>query len=192
MLVRAWGLMGLVAAALGLGLLLVLLRAGWAPGAPTGSGTPRHLAYLQATTASFAAIVACQIGTAFAARTDRTSLRRVGLFGNRMLVWGIAFEVAFAAAVIYAPPLQIVFGTAALPGWVVACLLPMPAACGASTRSSGGRDAAGRPRADAPERHRRRGRLGSLLSAGGAGRARPCPLTLRATPFGRPPPRAHR
>jgi calcium-translocating P-type ATPase len=127
MLLRAWGLMGLVAAALGLGLyLLVLFRAGWVPGAPTGSGTPLHLAYLQATTASFAAIVACQIGTAFAARTDRTSLRRVGLFGNRMLMWGIAFEIAFAAAVIYAPPLQIVFGTAALPGWVVACLLPMP------------------------------------------------------------------
>ncbi|GAA4542101.1 cation-transporting P-type ATPase [Pseudonocardia xishanensis] len=127
MLLRAWGLMGIVAAALGIGLfLLVLLRAGWTPGAPTGPGTALHEVYLQATTASFAAIVACQIGTAFAARTDRTSLRRVGFTSNRMLLGGIAFELAFAAAVIYAPPLQVVFGTAGLPAWVLACLLPMP------------------------------------------------------------------
>lgn len=127
MLLRAWGLMGSVAAALGIGLfLLILLRAGWTPGTPTGPGAALHEVYLQATTASFAAIVACQIGTAFAARTDRTSLRGIGVFSNRMLLGGIAFELAFAAAVIYAPPLQAVFGTAGLPAWVVACLVPMP------------------------------------------------------------------
>ena len=127
MLLRAWGLMGVVAAGLGVGLfLLVLTRGGWTPGAATGPGSPLHQVYLQATTASFAAIVACQIGTAFAARTDRTSLRRIGLFTNRMLLAGIVFELVFAGAVIYAPPLQTVFGTAALPGWVLACLLPMP------------------------------------------------------------------
>ena len=43
-------------------------------------GTPLHDAYLQATTMTFAGIVACQIGTAFAARTERASLRSVGLF----------------------------------------------------------------------------------------------------------------
>jgi hypothetical protein len=32
----------------------------------------------------------------------------------------------FAAAVIYLPPLQSVFGTAALPGWVLTLLVPMP------------------------------------------------------------------
>jgi len=34
--------------------------------------------------------------------------------------------VLFAAAVIYAPLGQAVFGTAPLPGWVLALLLPMP------------------------------------------------------------------
>jgi len=48
------------------------------PGAPTNVGSRLHVAYLQATTASFAAIVACQIGTAFAARTQRSALRTSG------------------------------------------------------------------------------------------------------------------
>ncbi len=63
---------------------------------------------------TFAGIVACQIGTALAARTDRASLRSVGFFTNRLLLWGIASEVAFLAALVYLPPLQPLFGTAAL------------------------------------------------------------------------------
>jgi magnesium-transporting ATPase (P-type) len=127
MLLRAWAVMGVVSAGLGLALFLtVLSAAGWTLGAETAPGAPLHHAYLQATTASFAAIVACQVGTAFAARTDRTSLWRIGVAGNRLLLAGIAFEIAFTAAVIYLPPLQHVVGTAALPGWVLLLLLPMP------------------------------------------------------------------
>jgi magnesium-transporting ATPase (P-type) len=127
MLLRAWGLMGLLSAALTMGLfLLVLHNAGWTPGAPTSVGSPLHHAYLQATTASFAAIVACQIGTAFAARTTHSSLRSIGMTSNPLLLGGIAFELVFAAAVIYLPALQTVFGTAALPWWVLALLVPMP------------------------------------------------------------------
>ena len=33
---------------------------------------------------------------------------------NRLLLWGIAFELAFAAAVIYVPALQGIFGTESL------------------------------------------------------------------------------
>ena len=47
---------------------------------------------------TFLGIVACQVGTAFAARTDRASLRDVGVFTNPLLLWGIAFELAFTAA----------------------------------------------------------------------------------------------
>ena len=127
MLLRAWGIMGLLSAALTMGLfLLVLHHAGWTPGAPTVAGRPLHYAYLQATTASFAAIVACQIGTAFAARTTHSSLRSIGLTSNPLLLWGIAFELVFASAVIYLPVLQTIFGTAALPGWVLLLLVPMP------------------------------------------------------------------
>ncbi|MGI8814300.1 MAG: cation transporting ATPase C-terminal domain-containing protein [Pseudonocardia sp.] len=51
---------------------------------------------------------------------------RIGLTTNPLLLGGIAFELVFAAAVIYLPALQKVFGTAALPGWVLALLVPMP------------------------------------------------------------------
>ncbi|MFG1605181.1 cation transporting ATPase C-terminal domain-containing protein [Actinoplanes sp. NPDC049265] len=86
----------------------------------------RTHAYQQATTMTFAGIVACQIGTAFAARTDRAALRSIGLFSNRPLLAGIAFELVFAAALIYLPPLRAVFGTAALHPAQLAVLLPFP------------------------------------------------------------------
>jgi calcium-translocating P-type ATPase len=127
MLLRAWGLMGTVAAALTMGLFLAVLHAaGWVPGTPTAPGAPLHHAYLQATTAAFAAIVACQIGAAFAARTGHSSLRAVGVFTNPRLLGGIAFELLIAAAVIYLPPLQPIFGTATPPVWALALLAPMP------------------------------------------------------------------
>jgi magnesium-transporting ATPase (P-type) len=63
---------------------------------------------------TFAGITACQIGTAFAARTNRASLFEIGVFSNRLLLWEILFELAFAAAVIYLQPLQALFDTNAL------------------------------------------------------------------------------
>ena len=115
MLARAWGWLGLVEAALVTGgFFYVLHSAGWSPGDPTGPGSPLHGAYLAATAMTFAGITACQVGTAFAARTSRASLREIGIFSNRLLLWGILFELVFAAAVIYLPPLQEVFGTNAL------------------------------------------------------------------------------
>ena len=115
MLTRAWLRLGMLEAVLVMaGFFLVLLTAGWSPGDPTGLGTPLHHAYLQATTMTWAGIVACQIGAAFAARTSRASLREIGVFSNPPLLRGIAFELAFAAAIIYVPPLQAIFHTAAL------------------------------------------------------------------------------
>jgi magnesium-transporting ATPase (P-type) len=97
------------------GYFLVLLAAGWSPGEPTGSGAPLHDAYLRATTMTWAGIVACQMGAALAVRTSHASLRQVGILSNRHLLRGIAFALIFAAAIIYAPPLQAIFKTAALP-----------------------------------------------------------------------------
>ena len=107
MLARAWGFLGLISAILVMaGFFLTLRRAGWHPGAPTGSGSALHHVYRQATTVAWLGIVACQIGTAFAVRTDHASLRSVGVFSNRYLLGGIAFSLAFAAALIYLPALQ--------------------------------------------------------------------------------------
>ena len=114
-LTRAWLWLGLLEAALVAGgFFFVLARAGWSPGDATGAGSVLHHDYLRATAMTFAGITACQIGTAFAARTSRQSLRSIGVLSNGLLLWGIAFEIAFAAAVVYLPPLQNLFATAGL------------------------------------------------------------------------------
>ena len=96
------------------GYFLVLLTAGWSSGEATGAGTPLHHAYLQATTMTWAGIVACQMGAAFAVRTSPASLREVGVLSNPRLLRGVAFALLFAAAIVYLPPLQAIFQTAAL------------------------------------------------------------------------------
>ena len=127
MLLRAWLFLGLISACLQMaGFFYVLTKAGWSPGDPTGEGTPLHDAYLEATTMTFFSMVACQIGTAFAARTDRASLRSIGVFSNPLLLWGIAFELALAALFIYAPPFQSLLGTAALGPDALAFAAPFP------------------------------------------------------------------
>jgi magnesium-transporting ATPase (P-type) len=127
MLWRAWAFLGVISAVLVMGgFFYVLWRAGWHFGDPTGAGTPMHDPWVEATTATFAGIVACQVGTAFAARTDHASLRTVGVFSNSLLLWGIAFELSFTAALVYVPWLQDIVGTAALPADVVAVLATFP------------------------------------------------------------------
>jgi len=127
MLLRAWLFLGLIAACLQMGAYFyVLLRAGWHPGAATGPGSPLHHAYLQATTMTFLSMVVAQIGTAFAARTERASLRSVGPFSNPLLLAGIAAELALTAAIIYIPQLQDLLGTTALPPQLLLITLPFP------------------------------------------------------------------
>ena len=127
MLVRAWLFLGLICAALAMaGFFYVLGGAGWSPGDPTGAGHSLHHAYQQATTMTFLGMVMGQIGTAFAARTERASLRSIGLFSNRLLLWGIAFELVLSALIIYAPPLQSLLGTAALEPHMLLFTLPFP------------------------------------------------------------------
>ena len=127
MLFRAWAFLGVISAVLVLaGFFLVLYRAGWRPGDPTGSGSPLHHAYLQATTMTFLGIVACQVGTLFAARTDRASLRSIGVLSNRLVLAGIAFELAFSALLIFVPQLQEIFGTAPPPPSDLVILILFP------------------------------------------------------------------
>ncbi|MGN6257068.1 MAG: cation-translocating P-type ATPase [Solirubrobacterales bacterium] len=127
LLVRAWLFLGLISALLGMGAFFyVLLRAGWSPNDPTGKGAPLHHAYRQATTMTFLSMVACQVGTTFAARTERASLRSIGVFSNRLLLWGIAFELALTAVLIYVPVFQDLLGTAALPWHDLLLVVPFP------------------------------------------------------------------
>ncbi|HET9094483.1 MAG TPA: cation-transporting P-type ATPase [Solirubrobacteraceae bacterium] len=116
MLMRAWLRLGVLEALLVLGgFFLVMLSAGWAPGDPTGPGARFHVVYQQATTMSWAGIVAGQIGAAFAVRSTYASWREVGPLRNPHLLRGVAFALGFAAVIIYAPPAQALFHTRALP-----------------------------------------------------------------------------
>lgn len=127
MLLRAWLFLGLISAVLEMaGFFWVLQRAGWSPGDAVGKGSALHHAYLQATTMTFLGMVACQIGTAFAARTDRVSLRSIGVFSNPALLGGIAFELALTAALIYLPLFHSLIGTASLPIHDLLFVAPFP------------------------------------------------------------------
>jgi calcium-translocating P-type ATPase len=127
MLARAWGFLGLISACLVMaGFFVTLLRAGWHPGDATGPGSGLYHGYRQATTVAWLGIVACQAGNAFAVRTDRASLWSVGVLSNRFLLGGIAIGLAFAALLIYLPPLESFFGTQALSPSQLLTVVPFP------------------------------------------------------------------
>ena len=87
--------------------------------------------YILATTVFHAGVVTAQIGNAFACRTEKEMVRRMGLFSNRFLLGGVAVEVALIFLMIYLPPLARVFEHLALPpnAWV-GLLLFAPAVYG--------------------------------------------------------------
>jgi P-type Ca2+ transporter type 2C len=103
--------------------LFAYVLAGWHPWETlAGSGS----LYLEATTMTFAGIVMAQVGAAMAWRTDRESVFSIGLFSNRLLMIGIATEVAMVALLSYTPGLQRIFHTAPLSGWEWLLLLVWP------------------------------------------------------------------
>ena len=70
---------------------------------------------------TFLGVIFGQIGTAFAVRTQRASLRSVGAFSNRYLLWAIAGELAIAAVFVLTPPFQALLGTAVPPAAICCC-----------------------------------------------------------------------
>ena len=111
-LLRGYAWLGMLEAVLSLsGYLIVLWLAGWHSGLALESSNP---VYMTATTMTLAGIVACQIGNAFACRSESESIWRLGFSTNRMLLAGIAIEILLLLTLIYVPPLRTVFGLAPL------------------------------------------------------------------------------
>ena len=116
---RAYLWLGLLEAAIAMAAFFhVLVRTDWC----YGTSLPTHdLTYLQATTATLAGIVAAQVINVFNCRHPTESAFRFGLFANKLLVFGVAVEIALLAAIAYTPVGNQLFGTAPLPvdAWLV-------------------------------------------------------------------------
>jgi calcium-translocating P-type ATPase len=127
LLSRAYLFLGLMEAAAAMAAyFFVLCWAGWTFGEEISAGHPLHAAYLQATTACLAAIVAMQIANVFLCRSDRRTFTAFPMFGNRLIVLGIATELLLLAAIVYTQFGNDVFGTAPLPWRVWLFIAPFP------------------------------------------------------------------
>jgi sodium/potassium-transporting ATPase subunit alpha len=100
------------AAAMGAG-LWYLTTGGWEWGIDLPAMSPL---YRQATTVTFAAIVICQVANVYVCRSSRGSLLSIGLFTNRLIVWGIAVEISILGLIVYSEIGHRIFGTAAFEG----------------------------------------------------------------------------
>jgi len=94
----------------------------WLHGWPHGPLAAGGAVYRMATTMTLACIVTTQIGSVFACRTDRTSIFKIGFLTNRLILVGIAVELALLSLLMYVPFLQNIFNTApiGLTGWAYA------------------------------------------------------------------------
>ncbi len=91
-------------------------RAGWSLGDMSWPVTAlQQQAYLQGTTTVVAGIMAGQLGTLFATRTNVASAFSLSPFRNRWLLPGLAAEIAILLGIVYLPPLEAVFATHPFP-----------------------------------------------------------------------------
>ncbi|MDD5320441.1 MAG: cation-transporting P-type ATPase [Methylococcales bacterium] len=80
--------------------------------------------YLQATTACFSAIIVSQIVNVFLCKTPGRSLFSGKLFDNRIILWGIALEIALVLVIDYTDWGNLIFGTAPIAPEVWLFMLP--------------------------------------------------------------------
>jgi len=118
-LLRGYCFLGLLLSVGGMfGYFWQLSRRGWHWGV-TGADplfAPGTLFQREGATMVFLGIIIMQVANVFACRTERASVFTVGFFSNRLVFAGIAFELVFAAVLIYVPFFQKIFGTAPV-GW---------------------------------------------------------------------------
>jgi Ca2+-transporting ATPase len=110
--IRSYVFLGLIEASLCMMAYFFLYWAhGWRPGMTLAAGGP---VYIMATTMCLAGIVAAQVGNVFCCRTERASIFKVGFFSNKLVLAGIATEIALILTFVYTPFFQKIFGLAPL------------------------------------------------------------------------------
>jgi magnesium-transporting ATPase (P-type) len=125
LLARAYLLLGpLEAAAAMAAYAFVLARGGWG-GQPLAPDDPL---YLKATTATLGAVIAMQVANVFVCRSATESVLARGLRGNRLILAGVAVEVALLIGIAYTPLGHALLATAPLEAAVWLVPLPFAAA----------------------------------------------------------------
>jgi sodium/potassium-transporting ATPase subunit alpha len=122
LLLKAYLFLGPIeAAACMFGFLWVLFQGGWKWDVMLPSN---DVLYMQATTACLTAIIVTQIANVFACRSSRESVFTLGLFTNRLIFAGIAFEILLQVFIVYHPWGNEIFATRPIPLSVWAVLVP--------------------------------------------------------------------
>lgn len=122
LLLRAYLFLGLLEAVVSMAAYFFVLHSGgWNWGERLGSRDPL---YLQATTACLSAIIVTQIGNVFLCKTPGRSVFGVGLFDNRIILWGIALEIALILIIDYTAWGNLIFGTLPIAPEVWLFILP--------------------------------------------------------------------
>ena len=122
LVLRVYGVLGLLEAVAAMSAFFFILhRGGWHYGESLGAGA---LLYRQGTTACLSAIIVTQIVAVFHCRSDRESVFRFGFFANRLLLFGIAVEIALILLIDYTPWGNTIFGTAPIPAVTWLFIIP--------------------------------------------------------------------
>lgn len=122
LLSRAYLFLGPIEAVAGLfGFFHVLKSGGWQWGEMQALD---NILYMQATTACLTAIIVTQVANVFACRSFRESLFSIGLFSNRLIFIGIAFEIMLQLFIVYHPWGNAVFATSPISIKVWLVLIP--------------------------------------------------------------------
>ncbi|HET6352274.1 MAG TPA: cation-transporting P-type ATPase [Coriobacteriia bacterium] len=101
---------------------------GWDPALGVTAMIATGGVYAAATTMTHGAVVTTQIGNAFAQRTNRESVFKIGLFSNKYLLWGILAELVMFNILVYVQPFQGIFehGPLGLLDWAfLLALIPL-------------------------------------------------------------------
>lgn len=126
LLARAYLFLGMMQAVAAMSaFFFVLHRGGWHSGL---SLPPNDPLYLQATTACLSAIVVMQIANVFLCRSERQPLVSRGIFSNKLILVGVAAEIAIILLINYTPWGNALFGTAPIPVSVWIFIVPFAVA----------------------------------------------------------------
>jgi sodium/potassium-transporting ATPase subunit alpha len=122
LLLMSYGIVGMLQAAAGFfTYFTILYSGGWEWGQVLANDDPL---YRTAITGFFASIIICQVADVIICRTRRQSVFTVGFFSNRLVLFGIGFELLLLASISYIPAFNTFFGTAPLEPWHLMLSVP--------------------------------------------------------------------